>query len=53
LAQEWNNWVAIEELANDPEKMNQMSHEYLDMKKNTLVGFANKWAKRTEQWLIV
>ena len=53
LAQEWNNWVVIEELAHDPEKMDQMSQEYLDLKKNTFVGFEKKWLKRTEQWLVV
>ncbi|MDQ4141673.1 MAG: amidoligase family protein [Bacteroidota bacterium] len=51
LAQEWNNWVAIEILANEPEKLASMSEEYVNLKKNTLVGFEGKWAKKTEQWL--
>jgi len=51
LAQEWNHWVTIEELANDPDKMTRMSQEYLSLKENTLLGFESKWAKRTEQWL--
>ena len=53
LAQEWNNWVAIEELAFDPEKITRMSREYLEMKNNTLLGFETKWAKKTEEWLTV
>ncbi len=51
LAQEWNLWVVIEELADDPEKMVRMSEEYLALKKDTLIGFGGKWAKQTDQWL--
>ncbi len=51
LAQEWNNWVVIEELANDPDRITQMSKEYLSLKENTLIGFEKKWCKQTEQWL--
>ncbi|MBC3540279.1 amidoligase family protein [Rufibacter sediminis] len=51
LAQEWNNWVVIEELANQPERITEMSREYLQLKKNTLMGFETKWCKQTEQWL--
>ena len=53
LAQEWDNWVAIEELAFDTEKMNRMGQEYLDLKKNTFLGFETKWAKKTQEWLMV
>lgn len=51
LAQEWNNWVTIEELANDPERLEQMSRQYLALKQETLIGFENKWTKQTELWL--
>jgi hypothetical protein len=51
LAQEWNNWVVIEELANQPEKIREMSLEYLALKEDTLLGFDNKWCKQTEKWL--
>ena len=51
LAQEWNNWVVIEELANDPQRLTQMSQEYLALKEDTLIGFDSKWTKKTEQWL--
>ena len=51
LAQEWNNWVVVEELANNPEKLEQLSQEYLALKKDTLIGFEGKWIKRTLQWL--
>ncbi len=51
LAQEWNNWVAVEELANDPEGIAQLSTEYLGIKAGTLIGFDSKWTKRIEKWL--
>lgn len=51
LAQEWNNWVVIEELANDLEKIQQMSKEYLDLKDVTYIGFDNKWIRRTQKWI--
>lgn len=51
LAKEWNNWVVLEELANDPNRLAQMSNEYLALKEDTLIGFDNKWTKQTEKWL--
>ena len=51
LAQEWNNWVVLEELANDPERLANMSKEYLALKEDTLIGFDSKWTKETEKWL--
>ncbi|MCC9135168.1 amidoligase family protein [Pontibacter silvestris] len=51
LAQEWNLWVVIEELANDPERLEQMCLEYLTLKDNTFIGFDNKWIEHTERWL--
>lgn len=51
LAQEWNNWVVIEELANDPDRIARMSQEYLALKKDTIIGFESKWTKQTGRWL--
>lgn len=51
LAQEWNNWVTVEELANDPAKIKQMSKEYLNLKDITLIGFDSRWTRRTQEWL--
>ncbi|GAA4435846.1 hypothetical protein GCM10023188_28240 [Pontibacter saemangeumensis] len=51
LAQEWNNWITVEELANDPERLAEMSRRYLTLKQETLLGFAGKWTKETEKWL--
>jgi len=51
LAKEWNNWVVIEELANDPEKIQQMSKEYISLRDVTYIGFDSKWTKRTLKWI--
>lgn len=51
LAKEWNYWAQIEELANDEEKLGKMSRDYLQLRQNTLIGFDNKWYKKTDQWL--
>jgi hypothetical protein len=51
LAQEWNHWVVLEELANDPDRIAYMSVEYLHLRRDMLVGFESKWAKCTAQWL--
>ncbi|MFD3001039.1 amidoligase family protein [Pontibacter toksunensis] len=51
LAREWNNWVVLEELANDPKRLAHMSKEYLALKEDTLIGFDSKWTKETGKWL--
>ncbi len=51
LAQEWNNWVVIEELASDPAKINAMSEDYLALKADTFIGFEQKWINKTKDWL--
>ncbi|GAB3816387.1 hypothetical protein GCM10028895_11540 [Pontibacter rugosus] len=51
LAQEWNYWVVIDDLANTPDKLEKMSQEYLHLKDNCLIGFDSKWTKETEKWL--
>ncbi len=53
LAQEWNNWVTLEELAHDREKIKTLSQEYLAMKKDTIIGFETRWNKRTKEWLFL
>jgi len=51
LAEEWNHWIAVEELANDPKRIKQWSDAYLVMKGNTFLGFENKWTTKIAQWL--
>ncbi|MCC9165637.1 amidoligase family protein [Pontibacter harenae] len=49
LAQEWNNWILIEELASDQEKLDKTSQEFIALKEDTLIGFDSKWTKRIAQ----
>ena len=51
LADEWNGWVLIEKLASDPERLEKMSKEYLDLSNKTLIGFDSKWTKQTDKWV--
>ncbi|GHA62066.1 amidoligase family protein [Pontibacter akesuensis] len=51
LAQEWNNWVVLDDLANEPDKIAKMSEEYLYLKDKSLLGFEGKWTKETAKWL--
>lgn len=51
LAHVWNYWILIEELANDKKRLQEMSDEYLSLRRSTLMGFENKWTKKTEKWL--
>lgn len=51
LAQEWNNWVRIEELASEPGYMTHLSQEYRYLRAHTLLGFDTKWINRIKQWL--
>ncbi|GAB3202416.1 hypothetical protein ABID22_003879 [Pontibacter aydingkolensis] len=51
LAQEWNNWVAVEELASDRERLNELCYDYVAMKNDGFIGFETKWLKKINQWL--
>lgn len=52
LAEEWNNWIHVEELANDPARLALLSEEYLALKERTFIGFEGKWAKKMKQELL-
>lgn len=51
LEKEWNAWVKIDDLAADSDKVRELCKEYLSLRKETFIGFGNKWAKQTEKWL--
>lgn len=51
LAQEWNLWVLIEELAFDKEKLRQLSEEYIAVRNDTIIGFDYKWTRKINKWL--
>lgn len=51
LAEEWNYWVVVEKLANNPALINQMAEEYLKFNQKSIIGFEQKWRKQTNEWL--
>ncbi len=51
LAQEWNLWCEIEKLANNKEKLQQLSAGYLNLREETIIGFEHKWVKKITEWL--
>lgn len=52
LADEWNRWVLVEQLADDTRTLNQYSRTYQKLKKETLVGFEAKWIELMDRWVI-
>jgi len=51
LAEEWNRWVLVEQLANDVKSLDQYSRAWLKMKRDTLIGFDQKWVKLMGRWV--
>ncbi len=51
LADEWNRWVLVEKLASDHKSLHQYSKAYFKMKKDTLLGFEQKWIKLINRWV--
>ncbi len=50
LASEWNRWVLVETLAEDEKALEQYSRAYLKLKKETVIGFEQKWIKLMNRW---
>lgn len=51
VAREWNLWIAVEELAQDPEKIEAMSREFLKTQNYFILNFTEKWIRRTSEWI--
>ena len=51
LAAEWNRWVLVEKMAADEMALNQYSRAWLKMRKDTLIGFENKWVELMNRWV--
>jgi hypothetical protein len=51
LAQEWNLWVTVEELAGSPARLEMLCLEYLSLQEKTFLRFEDKWVNKIEQWL--
>ena len=43
LAAEWNRWVAVERLANDPDRLAEMSRQFLSADETSLRPFYERW----------
>lgn len=50
-ALEWNRWVRVERLADNEERLEQLSRYWLKLKKNTIIGFESKWVKKVADWV--
>ena len=51
LAQEWNVWVAVERLANDPQKLSAMSRDFFQADEQSFRPFIDHWPNMLEQYL--
>ncbi len=51
LAAEWNRWVLVEKLAADEIALNQYSRAWLRLRKDTFIGFENKWIELMNRWV--
>lgn len=45
FAKEWNYWVAVEELASEPEMIEKLAQLYIMRKEKTLVSFKKEWVE--------
>lgn len=51
LAEEWNRWVLVEELADDRQALNQYARAFLNMDDKTLFSIKKKWIKLMDRWV--
>lgn len=51
IAREWNYWIEIERLADQPEKLREMSEHYRKIKDTALLPFQNRWPEEVSGWL--
>ena len=49
LAAEWNRWVAVERLANDPQRLAEMARDYQAAEAQSFKPFIDKWPDVLEQ----
>lgn len=51
LAEEWNRWVLIEQLADDEKSLDQYSRAFLKMDDKSVFGMKKKWIKLMDRWV--
>lgn len=51
LAEEWNYWIIVENLAYDENALNKFSKKFIKIYDDTFLGFANTWRKEINKWV--
>jgi hypothetical protein len=51
VAHEWNTWVAVERLANDPARLAEMAADYLQADEASFKPFLDKWPSVLETYI--
>ena len=51
VAREWNTWVAVERLAYDPQRLAEMSRDYLHADRKSFKPFVDKWPAVLESYI--
>ena len=52
LWKSWNNWLQVEALANDPDRLQQVCEAYLKSNEILSGNFMKPWKDQVNQWLI-
>lgn len=50
-ALEWNRWVLVERLADDEERLEQLSRYWLMLSNKSMIGFESKWIEKVADWV--
>lgn len=50
-AQEWNRWVGLERLANNMERLEQLSRYWLKLERSSMIGFESKWVEKVADFM--
>jgi hypothetical protein len=51
IASDWNKWVEIEKLAEDPHRIRRMSQDYFQTREESFVFSRAKWIEKTRSWI--
>lgn len=52
IADEWNRWVQVERLADDPDRLARVTEAFLRRLSLPLGNWLDRWAVEVEQWLV-
>ena len=51
IAEEWNYWVEVEKLAGNPDKIKEMSKEFLETLDSFTSVIFDEWPERVQKWV--